>query len=453
MDEFRWQGFFQRCSEPVFLLNGRRSFLFVNRAWEELTGVALADVRGQICRRRREPQPDSLEVLQNALAPPPEALAGKPTRVRRFLPGGAAGPRWWDVTFFPLRGTHGLLGLLGRITAVAPQASSSTPLLPERLINLRERLRQAYCVAQLDGDLPALQRVAEQVRLASRTSAPVLLLGEPGTGKEWLARTIHQESPSRELAFAGLECGRLPPVALEAVLFGPAGLRRVGVGTLYLKEPQRLPRELQARVVDLLRSTSKVAPGSPAPALRILAGCGCDPVEEVRAGRLLADLHFALSTLTISLPPLRERLADLPALVERMLERLQVEDQGPVKILSAEALEVLRGHLWPDNLRELHTVLAEACAQARGHQIEAAELPWYLRNLPPAPERSLPLDSLLEQVERRLILLALRKARNNKTRAAEILAIWRPRLLRRMEALGIERDEGRDPPERGASAP
>ncbi len=275
------------------------------------------------------------------------------------------------------------------------------------------------------------------MRLACQTRGPVLVLGEPGAGKEWIARTLHQESVSREQAFAGLDCGKLPASALEAVLFGPLLLSRAGVGTVYLKDPHKLPRELQARVAEVLAAT--------APAPRILAGCSGDPLAEVQAGRLLPDLHFALSALAIVVPPLRERMADLPMLVERMLGRL-AEGERALKGLSAEALDVLRGHLWPGNLLELHTVLAEACRQASGERIEVNDLPWYLRNPAPAPERSLPLDTLLEQVERRLILLALQKARNNKTRAAEILAIWRPRLLRRMEALGIDVEKENDEP-------
>ena len=442
-DDFRWQGFFQRCEEPVFLLNSRRTILFVNRAWEALTGLPLAEARGLVCRRRREPRPNSPEILQHALAPPPEALAGKIACVRRLLSGGPAAPRWWDVTFFPFNGPQGLLGMLGRIVPVAGQQPVPAPLLPERLVALRQGFRQAYCLGSLDSESPALRRVAQQVRLACQTRSPVLVLGEPGSGKEWIARTLHQESSGREQVFAALDCGKLPASALEAVLFGPLLLARASVGTVYLKDPQHLPRELQARIADLLTAGGPDAAGSQAPMPRFLAGCSGDPLADAQAGRLLPDLHFALSPLTILVPPLRERLADLPMLIERMLGRL-AERQPPIKGLSAEALDVLRGHLWPGNLQELHTVLAEACHQAQGERIELSDLPWYLRNPAPPPERNLPLDTLLEQVERRLILLALRKARNNKSRAAEILAIWRPRLLRRMEALGIdvEKEDG-----------
>jgi transcriptional regulator with AAA-type ATPase domain len=442
-EDFRWQGFFQRCREPLFLLNRRRTILFVNHAWEMLTGIRLADARGLVCRRRREPRPDSSEPLQHALAPPPEAAAGKPTRARRLIPGTTTGPRWWDITYFPLEGPQGLLGILGRITAVSLEGTSASPLLPQRLVALRERLRQGYCLENLDSELPALRRVAEQVRLASQTAVPLLLCGEPGSGKEWIARTIHQEGPCRELTFAALDCARLPEAALDAVLFGLAGLlRRPGVGTVYFKEPSRMPRELQARLGELLQASGLANPGaSGAPLPRILAGCGCDPLAEVRAGRLLGDLHYALTTLTIHVPPLRERQGDLPGLVERMLGRLRADHEGGAKDLAPTAWDVLRAHSWPGNLRELHTILAEAWSRAKGERIEVGDLPWHLHNPVPAEERALPLDTLLEQVERRLIVLALRKAGNNKTRAAEILSIWRPRLARRMEALGITDQE------------
>jgi transcriptional regulator with PAS, ATPase and Fis domain len=152
----------------------------------------------------------------------------------------------------------------------------------------------------------------------------------------------------------------------------------------------------------------------------------------------MAELHFALSPLTITVPPLRERLADLPALVERVLGRLNSDIEQGATGLAAEAWDILRAYRWPGNLRELHTVLAEAWGRAKAERIDPGDLPLFLRGPAPTPERVLPLDKLLEQVERRMLVLALRKARNNKTRAAELLAIWRPRLLRRMEALGID---------------
>jgi DNA-binding NtrC family response regulator len=169
------------------------------------------------------------------------------------------------------------------------------------------------------------------------------------------------------------------------------------------------------------------------------------------------DLHAALGTVLIALPPLRARRGELPVLVERLLERARAGDDAAgespgstrrhatVLGLTPAAREVIERYPWPGNLRELYTVLTGARLRAHGERIDAADLPAYVRlavrleEIPgPAPERPLPLDHLLEQAERRLIALALRLARGNRSRAAELLSIWRPRLQRRMEALGLD---------------
>src|SRR5262249_45490035 len=142
----------------------------------------------------------------------------------------------------------------------------------------------------------------------------------------------------------------------------------------------------------------------------------------------------------------RERLADLPNLTERMLARLNDGGERRIQGLATDAWELCREYSWPGNLRELQAVLADCHARATSDHITVADLPAFLRQavrldqMPAAqPDRPMPLDQLLEQAERRLIEVALRRARGNKSRAADILAIWRPRLLRRMEALGISR--------------
>src|SRR5262249_50732389 len=154
-------------------------------------------------------------------------------------------------------------------------------------------------------------------RLAARVAAPVLIVGEPGTGKEWVARTIHYAGNPGERAFAALDCTSLPAAALHSALFGPGGLARSSaVATLYLKEPAALPRAVRAGVADLRAGTGA---GERAP--RVVAGCETDAAADVRAGRLLDELHCALGTLVIELPPLAGRAADLPWLVERLLAR------------------------------------------------------------------------------------------------------------------------------------
>jgi transcriptional regulator with AAA-type ATPase domain len=435
--EPRWQALLRGAADPLFLLDRRRAVLFVNRAWEGLTGFTAAQVRGARCRRPRDPLPASLESLLAALAPPADALRGKPARVRRPVPRPGGPPDWWDIAFFPFTGPRGRRALLGRIEPVPRQAVAAGQPLPGKLIALRERAAQGYDLDRLPAGSPAQRRLLEQLRLAGQVDVPLLLVGEPGSGKQWLARSVHGRGKARSRTFAAVDCARLPAPALAAVLFGTPGLCwRAHVGTVYLREPARLPRELQARLCEFLAAPPPG--GAPARRPRVIAGCGADPAAEVRSGALLEELYCALSTLTVPVPPLRERPVDLPAFASGILQRLNADRAQPVADVSPEAWDALRRHAWPGNLRELHNVLAGACAAAKGGRIELGDLPWHMRNVAPPVVRLLPLKSLLEQVERRLIELALRLAGGNKSRAADMLAIWRPQLYQRIEALGID---------------
>ncbi|MCI0457252.1 MAG: sigma 54-interacting transcriptional regulator [Gemmataceae bacterium] len=449
--EPRWQAFVERARDPLFLLNRRRALLFVNRAFEELTGFALARLRGQRCTRHREPPPASVEALLTTLAPPADARQGKPACVRRAVPRPNGPPDWWEVTYLPFSGPRGRLGLLGRIRAVPRPGPPTAQPLPAQLVALRDRATRWFAIERMPTDSPAQKRLVEQVRLAARIDVPVLLSGEPGTGKQWLARVIHRQGRAAERTFALVDCARLPHSTLAAILFGEPGLCwRAHVGTIYLREPARLPRELQARLCQFLAAPP---PAGAAHRPRILAGCTVPPLGAVRAGGLLEELYCALSAFSLQLPPLRERMDDLPWLARAMLERLSADGDRPAPEPSAEVWDCLSRHGWPGNLRELYGVLAGACLRAKGERIESAHLPFYLRHpapspypLPPGGEgrvrgpagRLLPLQSLLERVERRLIELALKQAGHNMTRAADLLAIWRPQLYQRMKALGIE---------------
>jgi transcriptional regulator with AAA-type ATPase domain len=455
--EFRWQALFQRSRDAVFVLNRRRRFLFVNRAWEQLTGLTAAEARGLACRRRALLPQDPLDlVIRTLCCPPPEVLKGRPGRDRRLIPRlpddglpsrSHEAARCWDIDFLPLRDDGGTLCILGRIEPVSipsespaqGAASTSRLHLPDKLVSLRETVKQRFGLDRLIARLPALRRVQEQARLASRTTAPVFLVGEPGTGKSWLARAIHYLSDQGEGSFAALDCARLPPAALESALFGGRGLDRLlSRGTRYLHDVQRLPRDLQLRLAESLQ----VAYETPGP--RTVASCPTDPEEEVRQQRLLETLHCLLTPLVIRLPPLRERMADLPDLVQVFLERVRTDQDKPWSV-APETWELLRSYSWPGNLRELYAVLRSAASRVTGDHLQPAHLPANLRlsvrmdqTAAAEPSRPLVLDQLLQQAERRLILLALRRAGGNRSRAAELLSIWRPRLLRRMEALGIQ---------------
>ncbi len=287
---FRWQAFFERCAEPLFVLNRRCRLLFVNHAWEVLTGMSATEAHVLVCRKPRPAAVDdpAERILAHALTPPPEVLQGGGGHARRLLPGREAERRWWDVEFMPLRqeGEQGGYLILGRIRAVPLAEWTAETPLPERLVNLRQRRLDRYHLDAWTSTLPAMRRLVDQVRLASLVNAPVLLVGEPGTGKQTLARTIHYLSPRRDGACAALDCARLPPDAVARVLFGS----RDSLAAVYLREPAYLPRDVQLRLCEWI-ARGVGAEGATGP--RILAGCMAPPAQEVRAGRLLDELACA----------------------------------------------------------------------------------------------------------------------------------------------------------------
>lgn len=435
----RWQAFLQRATEPVFLLNRQRRLLFVNEAWEKLTSIPAAQARGLLCGRRRGEAPDRWAELAQLLSPPEEVLQGQAGQVRRRGPLTETGRSLWDIEFFSLHDDGGLLGILGKIRVLSANDVPGGTRLPEALLDLHAKANRRYRPETLASSLPALRRVLDQVRLASGTCSPLLIVGEPGTGKRWVARVIHATGPAPG-TFATVDCAGLPPTVLARILSQPDGLlHRASMGTVYLKEPAHLPRELQAFLVDWLDETREKEHRP-----RLVAGCSGEPALAVKAGRLVEELSCALSPMTIHLLPLRERLTDLPDFVERLLERLHENTDRHIAGLTPAAWETLRAYSWPGNLHELYAVLVDAARHATSERIDRGDLPAPVRlavtleQTPSGPpSRSLPLDALLAKVEKRLIELALSKTSGNKSRAAELLAIWRPRLLRRMDALGV----------------
>ena len=425
LDSFRWQSFFQHSAQPVFLLNRRRRLLFANRAWEACTGLTLAEVRGRVCRRRSSVE-DREEAVLGACAPPADALAGRACQVRRRLPGPSG---WWEIQYQPLLSESGLLGILG-VVRVLSAPGAAPPPLPDKLMALRDRSAARYRLDE-PPEGSANARLFEQASLAAQTHSPIAIVGEPGVGKEWLARVIHGRGDGRQRFFARLDADRLPgPIVGDMILGHPN--RAMNMGTIYLHDPAALSLEWQGRIAEF--ASLRNQPEAP----RLIVGFRNDPGADVQAKRLLEDLYYAVSSLTISIPPLRERLAELPYLVDVFLDRARMLTGRTTKSISSEAMNVMRGYVWPNNLRELQDVILDACRRAKGERIELAELPFHLKNGPLPVERRLPLDRLLEQVERRLIALTLKLTDGNQTRTAELLEVWRPRLLRRMKALGLE---------------
>jgi DNA-binding NtrC family response regulator len=440
----------QQAREPAFWLNGELKLTWVNRAWEALTGHEAAAAVGLICQPHGPTHAGDLAGLGGSLYPPDESLAGRPAATRTLIirPGGER--IWRRIEFWPFHNERGelvaLLGLIRGIDDPAITPDSEAQRLRAELMDVRDRLQERHTHDSLIGCGPAHRRLLDQVSAAAASSVPVLIVGEPGTGKRLVARTIHQLGPRRQAPIVPLDCVALPADLLERELFGPVTslshpaeapvLPRLALpegSTLLIGDILELPRDLQGRLVAALDSP-----------VRILATTTGDPDAAVRAERLRPDLYFALTTLVIRPGPLRERLEELPLLAQHLLERTNIRGGPQRSGFSGEALRTLLTYDWPGNLRELNRVIDEARRHGAGTLIEMADLPAAIRGHlasayapPSAPPPITPLDHLLTQVERRLIENAMQRARQNKSRAAELLGISRPRLYRRIKELGL----------------
>ena len=419
---------FDRAREPSFALDAEARLSYVNPAFEAALGVRAADVLGRACRPEAAAEGFDLGA---ALAPPPETADGRPVGgLARFGPGD-----YRRVEHWPRHDAGGrLLGYAGQVGPPGgPPRDLDSPSMSLRAELGRALDRRAGRAGAdvLAGEGPAHRRLLDQVDAASAGTFSALILGEPGTGKRTVARSIHGGG------------GPLIPVdtaALGAVEVDRLARAEAGRGvlvTLLLVDAYRLPRDVQATIV-----------GAPPSTFRLLATETREPEPALRDGLLRPDYYYALTTATIRLAPLRDRLDELPLLAQHRLGRS--EGPGP-RGFRPEALDALGRHDWPGNLRELGRVIDEARRRARGPLIGVEDLPPDLGGPraaaylpPPMPAVALPLDEALERLERALIARVLAAAGGNKSRAAEALRISRPRLHRRLSELGMA-----DPPPPG----
>jgi DNA-binding NtrC family response regulator len=434
----------RRTDVPAFWLDAGRRLVLANRAWEDLTGVGAEAMLGRVCPPDA-PAPENADEperhrrdLARALGPPPEAIAGRDVAgpVLIIRPDGE---RLWRRAEFWVW-THRESRPLGWLVRLRPAdsssllASSPAQQLQADLAAVRETLRQRHRAEVLVGVGPAHARLLEQIRTAVTAGGHVLVQGETGTGKRTVARLIHRRgSEPEETGPRVLDASALSADLLERELARPLESDRPI--TWLVREPALLPRDLQGRLLELLAAGD-----------RLLATAVEDPHDAMRREALLPELYYALTSLTIRLDPLRDRLDELPLLAMSMLETASAHrpsEARPVVGLEPQALEILRRYDWPGNLHELRRVIESATSRAPGDLIHADDLPAGIQGhrgaayLPPPLPPGKTLDQILEEVERRLLERSLARGRHNKSRAADLLGISRPRLYRRMRELGI----------------
>ncbi len=448
--------------EPLFWLDHDFKFVWVNRAWAELTGRSLNYIQGAVCGAYSGTHSEHPADLAACFRPPVEVSAGTRVSITThiFRADGAALDRRLD--FLPVIDREGkLLGVLGFVRELSDAPSyprSLTRTWQDEFRQARRRLQERCGFDSIIGSGPAHARLIDQVRLAAESLSPLLIVGESGAGKRHLARVIHLLGPGRDEPLISCDCKALPAEVLEREWFGLSqegetrgdlaeGLRarltlRPG-STFLIQEVTSLPRELQARLAAMVKGKA-----------RIIVTTSVDPEIAIGDGRLLPALYFAVSPIIARLEPLRVRRDDIPLLAQHFLE-LANQRGGPMRDgFTDDAMAELVAYDWPGNLRELDRVVNDARSKNGGTdtRIALADLPRALRNQlesnapllgMPRPVKS--LDEILLEIERRMIETALAQARGNKSRAADLLGISRPRLYRRIGELNLPDVEPAEP--------
>lgn len=332
----------------------------------------------------------------------------------------------------------GLIGLIGVRTG--PRETTASPAGEVR--------------CDVAGRSAAMVATLAWARRVARSNLPVLIHGETGAGKEGIARLIHLNSPRQDGPFVAFNCTALTETLVEAELFGSTrgaytgstrdrrGLFQLAHGgTLLLDEVGDMPAATQAKMLRTLQE-SRVRPvgGETDVAIdvRIVAATHHDLERRVEAGRFRSDLFYRLAVVRVEVPPLRERMSDLPLLVDSLASRLEREtDCGPLR-LSGRALALLRTHDWPGNVRELHAVLARALLRADGAPIED----FHLGRLPGGGSAFTGKDDGISAgLERRMIEAALRTGGGSISAAAREIGWTRQKLYRRGKVLGMKISE------------
>jgi len=325
---------------------------------------------------------------------------------------------------------------------------------------LRRQLREHGSFGPMVGNSSSMRAIYDIIERAAPTTASILITGESGTGKELVAQTIHRLSARAAGPFVPLSCAAIPDTLLESELFGHekgaftgAMERRQGCfelahrGTLFLDEVAEMTPATQVKLLRVLQERSFRRLGGRTEQtvdVRVIAATNADPHEAVAQGSLRGDLFYRLNVFGIRLPPLRDRLEDLPLLIQAFIKEFNASNDRSVAGVDPDAMRALEQHSWPGNIRELRNAIERATIVAKGRFIETRDLPGLPGAAPkPASASALTPGTTVEEAERQLILMTLASTNNNKTRAASMLGISLKTLHNKLNRFRIQGgDEG-----------
>ncbi len=347
---------------------------------------------------------------------------------------------------------------LDQLELVLQRALRSRQLEADNL-NLRTQLDKKYGLEAFIGNTPVMEELFALIRQVAPSRATVLVQGESGTGKELAAHAIHRLSAHAKGPFIAVHCAALSQTLLESELFGHekgaftgAVERRRGRfelaegGTLFLDEISEIEPALQVKLLRVLeeRKFERVGGQETLEAdIRLITATNRDLAQLAQAGLFRQDLFFRLNVVTVTLPPLRDRIDDIPVLTQAFLKELSRENNKTVANIAPEAMHVLLAYPWPGNVRELRNVIERMVVLAPGSKLTVRDLPPNIQSIVPgqAAADNKAATSLAE-AERRMIVATLRAQKGNRTLAARQLGISRRTLHRKLHEFGLMQPKG-----------
>ena len=328
--------------------------------------------------------------------------------------------------------------------------------IQQKLSEMQERLDEKYRLSNIVGQSGKMREISYLIEKVAPTDATVLIIGESGTGKEMVSEAVFNNSLRKEQPFIKLNCAAIPAGLLESELFGHekgaftgAINKKVGKfelahqGTIFLDEIGDMPMEAQAKVLRVIQEKifERVGGSQPTPVdVRIIAATNKVLAQEVRKGLFRADLFYRLNVFPIVIPPLRERVEDIPILAEHFINKITKKNGSRVKGITEEALNYLKKYNWPGNVRELENTIERAIILSNEEYLTPSCFSSYLQTIQHSTQTA-PLDKLVEDIEKDFIVDALQKSGWVQAKAAKVLGITERSLWHRVKKLNIRISE------------
>jgi PAS domain S-box-containing protein len=428
----------ESISEGVFTVDTQWRITSFNRAAGEITGVSRREALGRRCS----------EVFRASMCGADCALkrtlkSGKPIIGKSGYIVDAGGNR------IPISVSTAVLhNAAGRVIGGAETFRDLSEVEA-----LRQELEGKFRVGDLASRSPLMQRVFEVLPAVAASPSTVLVLGETGTGKELVARTIHALSPRNEGPFIAINCGALPDTLLESELFGykagaftganrdkPGRFALAKGGTILLDEIAEISPALQVKLLRVLQDRVYEPLGatrSETADVRIIVATNKDLLEQTRKGEFREDLYYRVNVVRVELPPLRRRKEDIPLLVEQFIARFNHLQRKAVQGITAEVLSLLIAHDWPGNIRELENVIERAFILCGDGNIGIGHLPAELTVFGRTAGKESDVRTAHDILDAQVIRTALERQHGNRSAAARDLGIHKTTLFRRIKKLGL----------------